>query len=245
MIFSFTNSELGFYQMTHDNLMDFVLSIMPYLWIIVFVMFAIVGYENFKHTNKGYKHSFTFIIIFGLIINLLFGLVFHYVGLSKIIDQDLSSDRIFIKSSDSLRKGNWNQPERGILSGEVYSINGSSSFVLRDFNGNLWVVSSNYIPDVSINLISTSSEIRIIGVSQNVYFPSMASSTASTTPYIGSVIACYILPWNTEGYISNISKIKWYLVNADDDERNISDKRNKDCRALKSYSIIKNMVESK
>ena len=68
MIFSFTNSELEFYQMTHDNFMDFVLSIMPYLWIVVFVMFAIVGYENFKHTNKGYKYSFIVIIIFGLII---------------------------------------------------------------------------------------------------------------------------------------------------------------------------------
>ena len=249
MIFSFTNSELEFYQMTHDNFMDFVLSIMPYLWIVVFVMFAIVGYENFKHTNKGYKYSFIVIIIFGLIINLLFGLIFHYTGLSKIIDQDVPADSIFIKSSESLKKSVWNQPERGIISGKVISIiDGSSTFVLKDFNNNLWVVSSKYIPDVSLNLISTSSEIRVIGVSQNVYFPSIERPTdvnASTTPYIGSVVACYILPWNTEGYISGISKIKWYLVNADDSERNISEKRNKDCRALKSYSIIKNMVESK
>lgn len=249
MIYSFTNSESGFYQMTHDNFMDFVLNIMPYLWIVVFIMFAIVGYENFKHTNKGYKHSFTFIIVFGLIINLLFGLILHCIGISKIVDQDLSSDSVFIKSSDSLRKGIWNQPERGILSGEVVSsVNGSSTFILRDFNGNLWVVSSNYIPDVSMNLISASSEIRVVGVSQNVFFPSVASSTginSSTTPYIGSVIACYILPWNTEGYISGISQIKGYLIDADVDERNISDKRNNDCRTIKSYNIIRSMVESK
>jgi hypothetical protein len=249
MIFSFTNSEAGFYQLTHDNFMDFVLSVMPYLWIVVFVMFAIVGYENFKHTNKGYKYSFTFIIIFGLIVNMLFGLIIHYAGLSKIIDQDVSADSIFIKSSESLKKEIWNQPERGIISGNVVSIiDGSSTFVLKDFNNNLWVVSSQNIPGVSMSLISTSSEIRVIGVSQNVYFPSIerpSDVNASTTPYMGSVIACYILPWNKEGYISNISKIKWYLVNSDDSERNISDKRNKNCRALKSYSIIKNMVESK
>ncbi len=258
MIYSFTNSEADFYQMTHDNFLDFILNITPYLWIIVFIMFAIVGYENFKHTNKGYKYSFTVIIVFGLVVNVIFGLILHYVGVSKIIDQDLSSDNTFIRSSDSIRRMSWSHPENGILSGEVVSFtDGSSTFVLKDFNGNLWVVSTSYIPKVSMDLISTSSEIRVIGVSQNVYFPSIATSSllisttssatshASTTPYIGSVVACYILPWNTEGYISGISKIKGYLVNENDAERNISNMRNNSCRAIKSYNIIRQMVELK
>jgi len=183
MIYSFTNSEAEFYQMTHDSFLDFVLNITPYLWILVFAMFAIVGYENFKHTNKGYKYSFTVIIVFGLVVNMIFGLILHYAGVSKLIDQDLSSDNAFIRSSDSIRRMNWSHPEKGILSGDVVSFsNGSSTFVLKDFNGNLWVVSTNYIPQVSLGLISTSSEIRVIGVSQNVYFP----STTATSSIIGS-----------------------------------------------------------
>lgn len=250
VIFSITNSEAGLYQVTHDSLLSFVLYCTPYLWIFVFVVFALIAYEDFKYTSKGYKYSFGIVLVTGLIINLIFGVVLHSLGVSRIIDQSLSSDSIFItSSSDSLRKMSWNQPDNGVLSGEVVSYSdGSSSLVLKDFNGKLWTVSYMYIPKVSVNLVSTSSQVRVIGVRQNVYFPSTTSTkevSASTTPYMGSVVACYILPWNTDEYFSGISKIKGYLVSADASERNISDKRNNDCRALKSYNIIRSMVELK
>ena len=254
MIFSFTNSEFGFYDMTNDSFIDFLFRVTPYLWVILFVVFGLIGYENFKHTNKGYRYSFGFIVVVGLVINIVLGIILHSFGVSKIIDHDFSSDSMFIRSSDSLRQDSWNQPDRGILSGQVISY-GSTTFVLKDFNGNLWTVSSAYIPDVSLDLISTSSEVRVIGVKQDVYFPLASSSAtssglvvaggASTTPYIGSVVACYILPWNTEDYVSGIAEIKGYLVNASGTERNISDKRNNNCRAIKSYNIIRSMVELK
>ncbi len=274
MIFSFANSEAGFYDMTNDSFLDFIFNVTPYLWVILFVVFGLIGYENFKHTNKGYRYSFGLIVAVGLVVNIALGIVLHSLGFSKIIDQDFSLDSSFVRSSDSLRRANWNQPDRGIISGQVVSFSdGSSTFVLKDFNGNLWTVSSMYIPNVSWDLISTSSEIRVIGVKQNVYFPSTSSSTAtrgsstapygsipsglatssgvvlkgeaSTTPYMGSIVACYILPWNPDDYVLGISKIKVALVNPNDSERNLSDKRNNNCRAIKSYNIIRSMVELK
>jgi hypothetical protein len=258
MIFSFTNSEFGFYDVTNDSFFDFILRVTPYLWVILFVVFGLIGYENFKHTSKGYRYSFGFIVIVGLVINIVLGVILHSFGVSKMIDHDyLPADSMFIRSSDALRRESWNQPDKGVLSGQVISY-GSSTFVLKDFNGNLWTVSSVYIPDISLDLISTSSEVRIIGVKQDVYFPlasttatssggivSGAVSGASTTPYIGSIVACYILPWDTEEYVSGISKIKGYLVNVDEHERNISSERNNNCRAIKSYNIIRSMVELK
>jgi hypothetical protein len=271
MIFSFTNSEAGFYDMTNDSFLDFMLNMTPYLWVILFVVFGLIGYENFKHTNKGYRYSFSLIVVVGLVINIGLGAILHSLGVSKIIEHDFSSDNSFVRSSDSLRRASWNQPDKGIISGQVVSFSdGGSTFILKDFNGNLWTVSSMYIPNVSWDLISTSSEIRVIGVRQDVYFPLISTSTvlgvkpaglipsglatssgiilngeASTTPYIGSVVACYILPWNTDDYVSGISKIKGALVNPNDSERNLSDKRNNNCRAIKSYNIIRSMVELK
>jgi hypothetical protein len=266
MIFSFTNSEFGFYDMTNDSFLDFLFRVTPYLWVILFVVFGLIGYENFKHTNKGYRYSFGFIVVVGLVINIVLGIILHSFGVSKIIDHDFSSDSVFIRSSDSLRQDSWNQPDKGILSGQVLSY-GSTTFVLKDFNGNLWTISSAYIPDISLDLISTSSEVRVIGVKQDVYFPIASSSLgsfatssgvvvggvdangitgdASTTPYTGSIVACYILPWNTEDYVSGIAEIRGYLVNASGTERNISDERNNNCRAIKSYNIIRSMVELK
>ena len=250
LIFSFTNSEAGFYQMTHDSFLDFLWDMTPYMWILVFIMFAVAGYENFKHTNKGYRYSVGVILLIGLIINLVFGIIFHFLGISRIIDQDLSENSSFVRSSDSVRRIDWNQPNRGIISGKVISYSdGSSTFVLQDFNGNLWTISSRYVPDVSLDLISTSSEVRVIGVKQGVYFPITSTTSkaeASTTPYMGSMMACYVLPWNTDDYLSGISKIKGYINNAtsgDVNERKDSEARNKNCRAIKSYNIIRSMVE--
>lgn len=256
MIFSFTNSESDIYEVTHDGLVDFVLEITPYMWFLLFATFAFVGYENIRHTDKGYKYSFGIVLLSSLVLNIAGGITLHELGLSKIIDQDISANNMFVKSSDFNRRMRWNQPDRGILSGEVVSFSSSSStFILRDFNGSLWVVSYNYIPKISQDLISTSSEIRIIGVSQKFGIPSTSgtssviavvqesSSTASQNT--GSVVACYILPWNTNEYSSGISKIKESLINTNNSERNISDKRNNNCRTVKAYNIIREMVESK
>lgn len=247
MIFAFTNSEFGFYEMTNDSFFDFILNFTPYFWITLFVVFGMIGYENFKHTNKGYRYSFGAIVVVGLVINIILGVILHSLGISRMIDRDLSSDVIFTKSSDTLRRESWNHPDEGVLSGQIMSIsNKNGTFILKDFNGDLWTISSVYIPNISLNLISTSSEVRVIGVKQNVYFPAgTVKNNASTTPYMGSVVACYVLPWNTDEYISGISKIKGYLNNENSDERNISDKRNNDCKAIKSYNIIRGMVELK
>jgi len=260
IIFSFTNSESEFYQMTSDSYLNFILQIIPYLWVLVFVTFAIIGYENFKHTNKGYKYSFWLIVLAGLVINIIFGIVLHSFGVSKIIDQNLHYNNVFFRSSDSLKRVNWDQPERGVLSGEVVStVAGTSTFILRDFNGDMWAVSSEYVPEVSKDLISTSSEVRVIGIigtdftsSTITLLPTSAPTTVSSSTMsrptnisIRKVTACYILPWDSDDYVTGISKIKGSLNKDDLTERNISNKRNNSCRTVKSYNIIREMVELK
>ena len=156
----------------------------------------------------------------------------YYLGVSKIIDQDFSADNILIRSSDLSRQKIWDQPDRGVLSGQIVSVaNDGSSFVLKDFNNNLWTIASDYVPDTTLNIITVSSTIRVIGVQKDV-----SSSTKI-------MVACYVLPWEQDKYASGILSIKTSLMNADDYERNISEKRNNNCRVVKPYKIIQKMVE--
>ena len=233
MIFSFTNSESQLYEMTHDSVLDFMLDMTPYLWVFIFATFAFVGYENFRYTNKGYKYSFGIILVSSLILNVVGGVTIHAIGLARVIDQDLSSEHVFLVSSDFSKRKVWTQPSRGILSGEIVSIDfNSSTFVLRDFNNNLWTIYSDYVPSMNLDLVSTSSQIRIIGIDQ----------TSSSTPN-RLMIACYILPWGSDEYISDITNMKKVGLNDNDYERNISDERNNNCKVIKPYNIINELIK--
>lgn len=280
VIFNFTNSETGLYQATNDSFIDFILEMTPYIWIFLFTAFAFIGYENFRYTKKGYKYSFYLVLVASLVLNIIGGMILHYVGVSKMIDEDFPSGYI-ISSSDFSRRIIWNQPNRGILSGEVVSVQASgTSFVLRDFDNNLWMIDSYYVPDVSIYLISTSSQVRVIGIiggllassssskslsdqsSRQSVIPKAGSSTNSfikspysSLPFASSsmlssstpvfrVEACYILPWGPNEYTAKLSDVRDYVINANDHERNISVERNSNCKAVRSYNIIKEMVES-
>lgn len=280
VIFNFTNSEAYFYQATNDSFTDFILEMTPYIWIFLFTAFVFVGYENFRYTKKGYKYSFFIILAVSLVLNIIGGMILHYIGVSKIIDEDFPSGYM-ISSSDFSRKIIWNQPNRGILSGEVVSVQASgTSFVLRDFDNNLWMIDSYYVPDVSLYLISTSSQVRVIGIIDGLLASSSPlkslsdqSSRQSVSPKAGSstnslvkspyssltfasssmlssstpvfiVEACYILPWGPNEYTAKLSDVRDYIINANDHERNISIERNTNCKAVRSYNIIKEMVES-
>ena len=233
IIFNFANSEAELYQMTSDSLFDFILDMTPYLWIFLFTAFAFIGYENFRYTSKGYRYSFYFILVMSLTLSVTGGVILHLVGVSEYVDKNMIPEGYIIKTSDGSRGTLWNQPQRGILSGEIIGVTASgTSFILKDFNNNIWTIDSVYVPDVNLYLISTSSKVRVVG------FVQAPNSTSS--PYVE---ACYIFPWDRNEYVSKTNDLKKYLNNADEHERNISIRRNNDCKAVRPYNIIKQMVE--
>ena len=226
MIFVFNNSESDIYLITHDSFTDFLLSITPYIWIIVFAIFILVGYENFKHTNSGYKYSFGVVVFVSLIFNIVGGLILHTIGISEFIDRNVSFNTTMFKSFNDTRKDIWNRPERGVISGIIVSVDDDSSvFTIKDNNDKTWVIVSDLVPDIDLDLISTSSMVRLIGIRRGE-----------------SIIACYILPWQIDEYKQRISDIGNYMIIADDYERKLSVERNKECKSIKPYTVIQNMV---
>ena len=233
MIFALTSSEFDLYNITHDSVLDFMLVMTPYLWVLIFATFAIVGYENLRHTKNGYKYPLGLIIVVSLSINIAGGLTLHYFGMSKVIDEQMSFDRPLFRSIKDSKRLDWNQPDRGIISGEVISFNeNDSTFVLKDFNGKTWTISSEYIPEVNLDSISVSSNVRVVG-----NFDGVKSN--------GIAVACYVLPWDKDEYSSNINSVKSYFMDTDDYERNISIERNNRCKAIKPYNIIKELINEK
>lgn len=169
------------YLITHDSLLSFILDTFPYIWLLILVIFLVIGYENIKNTKTGYKYTFSLITGISLISCLIGGFILYTTGLGRIADEDIGSRLPFGHSAMERQGEFWSKPNEGLLFGEIVSINEeNSTFVLKDKNKTEWTVNTSQLSETDKVTIQSSSNIRLIGWRKD-----------------DSEIfnACFIIPW--------------------------------------------------
>lgn len=132
------NNDWDMYKYVSDNLFAFILSTLPYFWILIMIAFVITAYINFAHTKGAYKYKIQTVIVSSLIFSVLLGVGFSYAQVGENIDKILSDNIPQYKQSKVLKENEfWNKPIRGILSGEILSVN-DNGFVLQCCCNNIW-----------------------------------------------------------------------------------------------------------
>ncbi|PIS42887.1 MAG: hypothetical protein COT24_01245 [Candidatus Kerfeldbacteria bacterium CG08_land_8_20_14_0_20_40_16] len=162
IIFRLVNNDWEIREHLGRSLLNHALLTLPYLWIIVMVLFILLAYYNARHTKKGYRYSVYGIVIGTVVVSLFLGGILYSTGFGYEIDFLFSENLSGYQKIMPNRGEFWSQPEAGFLSGEVISQKGSN-LMLRSFDGEIWTVdiSNTNIPDfVNIN---KGSLIRIIG----------------------------------------------------------------------------------
>ena len=145
----------------HD-LFEFLLFI-PYIWLIVFVSFILIGRESVKHIKKGYRYKLYMIIIVIVFLSVVFGSFFNLTGVGEVTHQFLN-DRVPIynfATYDSMEA--WNKPSIGKLAGIVVSIKDQNNFSVIDLKKHVWHIilatstNTSFVPEAS-------STVRMRGV---------------------------------------------------------------------------------
>ncbi|MFA5925962.1 MAG: hypothetical protein WC831_03420 [Parcubacteria group bacterium] len=136
------NSDWDIYQYLGRTPFQHIIFSLPYLWIIILILFFGLAYFNYKHTKKGYQyHAFT---IFGLSIlsSVVFGSIFSASGIGIRIDRYLDRNIPSFQAMNccQINEGFWVQPEKGLLGGTVKNVTDERDFNLEDFNGFVWLV---------------------------------------------------------------------------------------------------------
>jgi len=172
------------YLVTHDSLLSFILDTFPYIWLIILVIFLIIGYENIKNTKTGYKYTFSLIAGVSLVSCLVGGFILYTTGLGQIADEDIGSRLPFSHSAMERQGEFWLKPNEGLLFGKIISIDTeNSTFILRDKNKNEWTVDISELSEADKITIQSSTNIRLIGWRE-------ADSEIFN--------ACFIIPWENE-----------------------------------------------
>lgn len=138
------DNDWDIYPYLGKSFMEYVLISIPYLWISILILFSVISYLNFKQTQEGYKrHSYSIILI-SIFASFIFGGILFCSGL---IDSEIhEGSSCCIPFYDALiydKTDIWDNPQNGLLSGQIIKIENSNEFVLRDFNGNIWQAKFN------------------------------------------------------------------------------------------------------
>ena len=167
IIFLFFDHDPEAARYLHQSLIEDIMLAIPYLWLVIFVIFIGVAKYSIRHTKTGYKYATAKIISAILLTSILLGLTLNAFDLGSTIDDFLSDAVPYYSSLVYTSKDAWTNPNKGLLGGYVVSVASSTEFSLRDFKNRAWqiVIDPNEMDDMGKNII-TGNTIKIIGVKQ-------------------------------------------------------------------------------
>jgi heme/copper-type cytochrome/quinol oxidase subunit 2 len=121
------------------NILESLMFVIPFFWIICLTVFALLVYYYIKHTKKGYKYSARTIILGIIVISLVFGGVLSALGIDRLIDDKLSERAPMYDRFINPRLDYWSNPESGRLTGMIIAKQSPIEYSLIDRSGEVWL----------------------------------------------------------------------------------------------------------
>lgn len=234
ILLTYFNAEPGFYRIDYDSYTDFLFEWVPILWIISFSFFIYLGYKNIQHTKRGYRYPFSLIVLSGFALSIIGGILLFMYGIAGALDREFERHLPVYRSVQELKKDVALRPHRGGIGGEVVSVSDDlSSFVLRDFRGSVWVISTEELLDIDKEVILQNSYVRIIGIPSTTTVGVLGTST---------MYACVVLPWELKDYqtpdASSAPHMRFKNIQSELRERKENIIRSNVCKGVQPYMII-------
>lgn len=163
MLFRIYNEDWGIYQHLGRNPVQHFFMTIPYLWIILVVVLALLAVYSFKHTKGGYRHKPLIVVSVSILGGVVIGTILFAGGCGNYIDRQFSEHPSFIRFAHEKQQQIWSQPEKGLLAGTVLEIFPGDVFKLEDFEGKQWQVI--YIGDSEryVEFLVEGADLRLVG----------------------------------------------------------------------------------
>lgn len=128
----------------------FIIQTLPYFWIVLAIVLAVIALVEFKGTNKGYKLQWYFILLGLIILNFILAGIFYFTGVAQYIENKLESHIPGYHRVVPVPQKMWLEPEDGLLSGIIIETedvppmrdpaDGWKIIILEDWDENEWEV---------------------------------------------------------------------------------------------------------
>ncbi|MEI7620596.1 MAG: hypothetical protein WCJ57_03440 [Candidatus Falkowbacteria bacterium] len=150
---------------THKSLWEFLLMTLPYFWIIFLGIFVFILYYNFKHTKGGYRYPVYLVAIFSVLVSIILGAAFYFLGLGQKIDNILGERAPLYEKVLNPQMAFWFNPEEGRLVGIIASEVVDNNFHIIDPSGSAWqILGREDKKDSHLNsLLKAGQPVNIVG----------------------------------------------------------------------------------
>lgn len=138
---------------------------LPYLWLVLLVLFVGLAYYNARHTKGAYKYHGYWFVIGSVVLSLVIGGMLYAVGIGPRVHY--TAEKLpFMKELMYDRNQMWMNADDGFIAGEVVEmLSGVGMFELEDLDSRQWVVRAGdeYYPPPPHFIIEEGVMIRIYG----------------------------------------------------------------------------------
>lgn len=183
IIFVVINGDWQVYRFLSGSILEHTIKVAPYFWMLFLGIFILIADYNFKHTKSGYRFSVPKVVGLSILASIILGLVFYQIGLAHITDYALSNRLPGYHKFTDIKKDMWNNPEKGLLAGELIPSERSGILILRDFDGNEWEVGVTNLTPFDFDILDNFDTIVFAG--------SFVED--------GKFEACVVKPWIVKG----------------------------------------------
>lgn len=100
----------------------FVVRILPFFWLVIFVLFSIIVFFEVRQAEGGYKYNMPIILVGYVAASALFGSILYACGAGNVIERSFVDHAPFYADIVRPRHEMWQHPEKGMLVGKIYDL---------------------------------------------------------------------------------------------------------------------------
>lgn len=190
MLFVEEHARFALYEATHETALSFFVDVLPYMWMLVFIVMLVLAYNNFRHTKRGYRYHIHHIVISSIIFSLLGGTLLYTTGVGALIDTQAGKHLSTYLSMEKMEMRLWQAPREGRLVGTFLEmVDNDTVYVLTDKKNKNWYVETTELRDRDKQLLSSGRLVRVLGT--------------TTDPEKKRFYACGVFPWMFDTDISS------------------------------------------
>jgi len=138
ILFAFTQTDFDLFSHINDSKIEFVLGLLPILWIVFCIIFLFVSIYGIKHTKTGYRYSPLKIYGSSIIVSIIVGISLFSFGGSEKIEQIFARNIPIYRTIGERRISRWSEADNGFLSGII--IENEKYLIIEDWNNKEWEI---------------------------------------------------------------------------------------------------------
>jgi hypothetical protein len=124
--------------MGHSKL-ELLLSILPFIWLILLIVFILGSLYAIYYSQRGYKFTFSKLIAINVGLSILIGTVFFIGGGASWFENAFALRTGFYQSIQKKKEKIWQNPDKGNLAGIIDKVE-DGKLEFKDFNNNKWII---------------------------------------------------------------------------------------------------------